>query len=157
MTTKEIIVKRFLIVCTAAAALVLCAPAEDKKLAMKDLPPAVQKTVEAETKGAEVKSISKEVEKGVTQFEVETMVNGKHRDFEVDVNGKLLVVEEEISIDAIPAAAKAAILKKVGDGKLELVETFKKGSETQYEISYTTKKGKKEEALFKADGTPGKE
>jgi hypothetical protein len=140
----------------AVAALALGA---DKKLALKDLPPAVQKTVQDEAKGGEIKSIAKETEHGVVQYEVETMLNGKHRDFEVDTKGTLLVMEEETSIDSIPAAAKAAIMKKVADGKLGLVETFKKGGsgETMYEAAYTGKNGKKHEVLVKADGTETKD
>jgi hypothetical protein len=135
-----------------------CAFAADKKLTLKDLPPAVQKTVEANLNGAEIKKINKETEKGVVQYEVESILNGKHRDFDVDSNGKLLVVEEEISIDSIPAAAKATILKKVGTGKLGMVETFTRpGGETMYEASYTSKAGKKAEVLVKADGTETKE
>src|ERR1700746_2692581 len=98
--------------------------AEAASLQLKDLPAAAQKTVQETLKGAQIKSISKETEKGVTQYEVETMLNGKHRDFEVDVTGRLLVVEEETTIDMLPSAAKAAIMKKVGDGKLGLVELF---------------------------------
>jgi hypothetical protein len=129
----------------------------EKKLALKDLPPAVQSTIQAELKGGEIKNIGKETEKGVTQYEVETMLNGKHRDFNVDAKGKLLVVEEETTLDAIPAAAKAAILKKVGTGKLSMVETFIRGAETMYEAAYTTKSGKKQEVLVKADGTETKD
>jgi len=125
----------------------------EKTLALKDLAPAVQKAIQAELKGGEIKSIGKEKEDGVVQYEVETVLNGKHRDFNVDANGKLLVVEEETSIDSIPAAAKAAILKRVGDGKLGMVELFLRGGETLYEAAYTTKAGKKHEVLVKADGT----
>jgi hypothetical protein len=135
-----------------------CAFAAGKKLKLTDLPPAVQKTVEANLNGAEIKNINKETEKGVVQYEVESILNGKHRDFDVDSKGKLLVVEEEISIDGIPAAAKATILKKVGTGKLGMVETFTRpGGETMYEASYTSKAGKKAEVLVKADGTETKE
>jgi uncharacterized membrane protein YkoI len=130
---------------------------KEKTLALKDLPPSVQKTIQAELKGGEIKNIGKETENGVAQYEVETMLNGKHRDFEVDTKGKLLVVEEETSIDSIPAAAKAAILKKVADGKLGMVELFLRGGETMYEAEYTTKAGKGHEVLFKADGTETKE
>jgi Carboxypeptidase regulatory-like domain len=70
-------------------------------LRLKDLPPAVQKTVGDTLKGGQIRNISKEVEKGVTQYEVETMLNGKHRDFEVDAKGKLLVVEEETDVATI--------------------------------------------------------
>jgi uncharacterized membrane protein YkoI len=137
---------------------VLTAPASAaKNYTPKELPPAVQKTVQEESKGAEIKNIGKETEKGVTQYEVETILNGKHRDFNVDAKGALLVVEEESTIDTFPPAAKAAIMKKVGDGKLGMVELFKKGGETMYEVAYTTKAGKKHEALFKDDGTETKD
>ncbi len=148
--------RKFTILLTLTA--FACAFAAGKKLALKELPAAVQKTVEANLNGGEIKNINKETEKGVVQYEVETMLNGKHRDFDVDTKGKLLVVEEETSIDSVPAAAKATILKKVGTGKLGMVETFTKpGSETMYEAAYTSKSGKKAEVLVKADGTETKE
>ncbi|HEV3200002.1 MAG TPA: hypothetical protein VGZ73_18990 [Bryobacteraceae bacterium] len=62
----------------AIATLAGAALAAEKSLAPKDLSPAVQKTIQDETKGAEIKN-SKETEKGVTQYEVETIVSGKHR------------------------------------------------------------------------------
>lgn len=134
------------------------AVAAGKKLTVKDLPAAVQATVTETAKGAGIKSIGKETEKGVQQYEVETMLNGKRRDFNVDAKGKLLVVEEETTIDAVPAAAKAAILKKAGAGKITMVETLTKtGGETMYEAAYTTKAGKKAEMLVKADGTETKD
>jgi uncharacterized membrane protein YkoI len=126
-------------------------------LQLKDLPAAVQKTVGDTLKGGQIRSISKEVEKGVTQYEVETMLNGKHRDFEVDAKGKLLVVEEETDIATIPAAAKAAIEKKSGGGKIGMVELFMRNGETLYEASYTSKNGKKHEVLVRADGAETKE
>src|SRR6516165_4249081 len=93
-------------------------------LQLKNLPAPVQKTVQENLKGGEIKNISKETEKGVTQYEVETMLNGKHRDFNVDAKGKLLVVEEETDLASIPAPAKAAIEKKVAGGKIAMVELF---------------------------------
>ncbi len=124
-----------------------------KSIAVKDLPAAVQKTVQEQSKGAEIKNIAKEKEKSGWQYEVETMLNGKHRDFHVAADGKLIVVEEEIAISDIPAVAKAAIEKKVGTGKLTMVETVTKDGTTMYEGIYTNKGGKKLEVLVKADGT----
>ena len=152
---------RILAVLLAILALGGSGRAQEKKaksLQLKDLPAAVQKTVQANLKGGEIKNISKEKEDGVEQFEVETMLNGKTRDFDVDSKGTLLVVEEGTTVDAIPAAAKAGILKKVGDGKLGVIETFAKpGQPVMYEASYSDKKGKKHEVLVKADGTETKE
>jgi hypothetical protein len=134
------------------------AGAAAKSLQVKDLPAAVQKTVQDTLKGGEIKNISKEVEKGVTQYEVETMLGGKHRDFNVDAKGKLVVVEEEVDIAGIPAAARTAIEKKVAGGKLGTVESVNKGDGvTLYEASYTSKTGKKGAVLVKADGTETKD
>jgi uncharacterized membrane protein YkoI len=149
--------KRVFNVSLAVLLLAFVAAAADKKLQLKDLEPPVQKTVEEQAKGAEVTNIAKETEKGVTQYEVETMVNGKHRDFNVDTKGNLLVVEEETSLDSIPAAAKAAIQKKAAGATLGMVETLKKGSTTFYEAAYTTKGGKKHEVMVNADGTEAKD
>ena len=126
-------------------------------LQLKDLPAAVQKTVQDSLKGAQIKSISKEVEKGVAQYEVETMLNGKHRDFNVDAKGKLLVVEEETDLASIPAPAKAAIEKMAAGGKIGMVELFIRNGETLYEAAYTSRNGKKHEVLVKADGTETRE
>jgi len=128
-----------------------------KSFALKDLPAEVQKTIQSELKGAEIKNISKETEDGVTQYEVETTLNGKHRDFDVDTKGKLLEVEEETTLDSVPATPKAAMLKKVADGKVVMVERVTRGADTLFEVTYTTKAGKKHEALFKSDGTETKD
>jgi hypothetical protein len=141
----------------AIVALAGSAMAQEKKgdgLKLKDLPAAVQKTVQDNLKGGEIKNINKEKEDGVEQYEIESMLNGKARDFNIDAKGKLLLVEVATTIDAIPAAAKAAILKKVADGKLDVVETYTKtGQPTMYEAAFTDKKRKKHEVLVKADGS----
>jgi uncharacterized membrane protein YkoI len=129
----------------------------EKKLTLKDLPAAVQTTVQSELKGGEIRSIGKETEDGVAQYEIETTRGGKHRDFDVDTKGKLLVVEEETTFDSIPAAAKAAIARKAAGGKVGMVELFMRNGETMYEAAYTTKAGKKREVLVKADGAETKD
>ena len=143
--------KRFVTMVFAGLALVMSAGAAGK-LKVSDLPEAVQKTVQAETANATIVGISKEKEDGIVQYEVETKVNGKVRDFNVDSKGKLIVVEEEVSLDSIPAPAKDAILKKVGSGKLGMVETVVKGGKTTYEAAYTPKTGKKTAVVVTADG-----
>ena len=155
--------KRILTICLAIAALTGAIAQEKKpaapakKLELKDLPPAVQKTIQEESKGAQIKNIGKETEHGVAQYEVETMLNGKHRDFDVDMKGVLLEVEEETAIESIPTAARVKILQKVAAGKLGRVELLKRGGETMYEAAYTSKDGKKHEVLVKADGTETKD
>src|SRR5438309_218489 len=117
---------------TLIVALALVAAAAEKSLRQQDLPPAVQKSIQEQAKGAEIKNIAKELEKGQTQYDVETIVNGKHRDITVDTKGAVIVVEEETSLDSIPAAAKATILKKSGEGNIVMIETVSMGIVTCY-------------------------
>src|SRR5580692_8058789 len=123
-------------------------------LAVKDLPPAVQKTVQEQTKGAEIKSISKETEHGKTTYEVETMLNGKHRDLEIDANGVVTEVEDETVIASIPDAAKAAIGNKGMGGRIVVVEVVTSANAiVAYEAEYIDNNGRKREVRVKPDST----
>jgi hypothetical protein len=97
------------------AIVALVAVAQENKgkgLQLRDLPAAVQKTVQNGLMGGEIKSIGKEKEDGVEQYEVESVLNGNSRDFNVDTKGNLLLVEVPTTLNAIPAAAKASILRR---------------------------------------------
>jgi uncharacterized membrane protein YkoI len=128
------------------------ARAGETSVKMKDLPPAVQKTVEEQTKGAQIKGLSKEIEKGKTMYEVETVVNGKARDLTIEVTGALISVEEAIAIDAIPAAAKAAIEKLATGAQIKSVEAVTKGKVVTYEAVIANGL-KKSEVVVGADGS----
>jgi hypothetical protein len=131
---------------------------KSKTLQWKDLPLSVQKTVQDNLKGGAIKTIGKEKEDGIEQYEIETTVNGNARDFNVAVDGRLLVVEEATTIDAIPAAAKAAILKQVGTGAVTTIETVAKpGQPVLYEAAYKDANGKRHELLVNAEGKAVKE
>ena len=126
-------------------------------LQLKDLPAAVQKTVQDNLKSGQIKSIEKETEGGIDQYEIETVVNGKARDFNVDTKGALLVVEEETTIDALPEGAKATILKRVGGGTLGVIESVQStGKPVTYEVAFRDKGGKKHSVVVNADGTDAK-
>jgi hypothetical protein len=132
--------------------LTLTAFAGETAVKMKDLPPAVQKTVAEQTKGAQIKGISKEVEKGKTTYEVETLINGKSRDLTFDAEGALVSVEEAVALETIPVAAKAAIEKLAVGGKIKSVESVTKGQTVSYE-AVIVKGLKKSEVVVAADGT----
>jgi hypothetical protein len=142
----------------AVASICGTAAAEQKGLPLKDLPAVVQNAIRENLHGGEIRNIGKEKEDGIEQYEVESLLNGKSRDFNVDMKGRLLVVEEATVIDAIPSAARASILERVGDGKLTSVETVTRpGQPITYEAAYTDRKGKKHEARFKPDRTETKQ
>jgi hypothetical protein len=127
--------------------------AQPKALQLKDLPASVQKTVKETLEGGAIRNIAKENEDGIEQYEIESTLNGQSRDFNVAADGRLLVVEEATTLDAILAAAKAAIEKKVGGGTVTTVETFAKPDKPLlYEAAYTDAKGTRHEVLVDADG-----
>ena len=71
------------------------AQAQEKKIKREELPPAVEKTVAAQSQGAAIKGFSTEVEEGKTLYEVELTVNGHGKDISMDKDGKIVEVEEE--------------------------------------------------------------
>jgi uncharacterized membrane protein YkoI len=124
----------------------------EKKMTLKSLPPAVQKTVKEQTQGATIVGISKEVENGQTQYEVETKVNGHAKDFIVAADGKLMDVEEEVALASLPAAVKATIQKEAGQGKILRVETLTKDGTLQCYEAQLQKGAKKSEIQVGTDG-----
>jgi uncharacterized membrane protein YkoI len=127
--------------------------AGEAKLQMKDLPPAVKATAEAETKGATVKGVSREKEDGKTVYEVETVVNGRTRDLMIDASGKVYDVEEQLDLDKAPAPVKAAIEAK---GKVVALEQATTNGKVHYEGKAKTKAGKTVSFDLDADGKPMK-
>ena len=109
---------------------------KEKRIQSKDLPPAVQEALKEHSKGATVVGYAREVEAGVTPYEAEMKVGNRTKDVTFDPNGNLLSVEEETTLDSIPAPARDAIRKVVGKRKLLLVETVSEKGATFYEAHY---------------------
>jgi uncharacterized membrane protein YkoI len=144
---------RVLAVAVAIVAVAGLAHAADQKTTLKNLPPAVKATVDAESKGATIKSISGEKENGKTVYELETVVNGRTRDLMIDAAGKVYVIEEQLDIDQAPPAVKAALEAK---GKIVTLESVMENGKTRYEGQVQTKAGKKVAVEVDADGKPYK-
>src|SRR3984893_12399858 len=141
-------ITKLIVPALAAAALF----ASETRVQMKDLPEAVQKTVKEQTKTAKLRGLAKEIEDGKTFYEAETTVNGKSRDILIDTTGAVVEVEEPVSLDSIPEAARKAIQAKAGSGKILKVESVTKGSIVSYE-AVVQKNGKKSEVAVNADGS----
>jgi uncharacterized membrane protein YkoI len=128
--------------------------ASERKITMKDLPPAVQQAIK-EQGGATVRGLAKEVDKGKTLYEAELTVNGRSKDIMFDEQGTLVSVEEESALDQIPPAARAAIEKAAGSGKVLAVEKLTEGGNVFYEAQ-VTKGGKTSEVKVDASGVAAK-
>jgi uncharacterized membrane protein YkoI len=126
--------------------------AQEKKIKRSGLPPAVEKTVEEVSKGAIIKGFSKETENGKTTYEVEMAVNGHSKDVEIDPRGVIVEVEEEVTMDSLPAGVKAGLNTKAAGGKILKVESLtKNGKIVAYEAKVETA-GKKSEIQVGSDG-----
>jgi len=138
--------------CIAIAAAAGLSAAVEKRVQKKDLPTAVQSAIPQQTKGGEIKGYTTEVEDGKTFYEVETVLNGKTRDLLFDAAGALVEVEEETTLNGIPAAARTAIEKHAAGGRIKKVEMVTKGESVTYEAAIV-RSGKTHEVAVKADGT----
>ena len=76
------------------------ASAQEKKIRRDRLPPAVAKTVAAESQGATIKGFSTEIEHGRRLYEVEMIVNGHHKDVSMDRDGVIVEAEKEVSMES---------------------------------------------------------
>jgi len=108
-------------------ATVSLAQAQEKKLKREQLPPAVEKTVATESQGATINGFATEVEKGKRLYEVELTVNGRSKDISMDKNGKVLEVEEEVTMDSLSAAVQEGLRKAAGAGTIGKIESLTKG------------------------------
>jgi uncharacterized membrane protein YkoI len=138
----------------AASLVAAQAPKAGKSVDLSKYPAPVRATIENETKNATLKGVSKETEKGKTQYEVETLVNGKSRDLLVDPAGKVIEVEEEIALTAAPQPVQTALGKHGTIVKVEKV-THDGGAAT-YEARVKAKSGKTSSVALDADGKPVK-
>src|SRR6266851_5607945 len=95
----------------AAGGLLLAAAvsAQEKKIKRSDLPPAVEKTVAAQSEGATIKGFSTEKEKGQTLYEVELMVNGHSKDISMAADGSIVEIEEQVVLDSLSADVRAGL------------------------------------------------
>ena len=128
--------------------------AQEKRIKRSDLPPAVEKTVAEVSKGATIKGFSQETEKGKTTYEAEMIVNGHSKDVEMEANGTIVEVEQEVALDALPADVKAGLNGKAAGGTILKVESLTKGGKlVAYEAQVRTS-GKRREIQVGPDGKP---
>lgn len=100
------------------------ANAQEKKLTRKQLPAAVEKTVAKESEGATIKGFATEVEKGQRLYEAELIVNGHHKDISMNRQGEIVEVEEEVSMDSLPATVQDGLKRAAGSGTIGMIESL---------------------------------
>jgi hypothetical protein len=128
--------------------------AQEKKIKRSELPAAVEKTVVEQSKGATIRGFSEEKENGQTTYEAEMLVNGHTKDVQMDGNGAVIEIEEQVDLQTVSAEVKAGLGAKAGKGKITKVESItKKDKLVAYEAQVVTD-GKKSEVQVGPDGKP---
>jgi hypothetical protein len=138
----------------AAVFFVATAGAQETKIKRSDLPPAVEKTVVEISKGATIKGFNKERENGKDSYEAEMVVNGHTKDVQIDPDGTVTEIEEEVAMDSLSPEVKAGLAAKAHGGTINKVESLtKKGKLVAYEAVLHSG-GKKSEIQVGPDGKP---
>lgn len=127
--------------------------AEDQEqvIQCKKLPAAVRAAFEKTYPMATIKSCAKETERGKVAYEIASVDGNKRRDVLYYFSGKLIVVEETISIRNLPARVKQAVDRKFPEGAIVLAEKLTRGSSISYEFQIRHK-GKTVEIAFDPRG-----
>lgn len=146
--------KRMFVYCTIALLLLASGIIAEEKagnLALKDLPQAVQKSVQDFSKGAKLVGITQGEESGKTVYKVETYRHGISQDALIDATGTILEVEETSFLSKTPGQAKATIEKAAIGGKVVKVDTVTRNGVTDYK-AVIKKDGKDTEIKVAAGG-----
>ena len=113
----------------------------EKKISQSELPAAVQKTAQEQSKGATIKGYSKDTENGQLEYEIGMTVDGHSKDVSIAPDGRVVEIEEQVQLNSLPANVQQALKTKAGKGEITTVESIVKSGKL---VAY--------EAQVKADG-----
>lgn len=129
--------------------LIVPARADEETIPIKKLPEAVLKAIKKKFPKAEIEKAAKEVEDGVTTYEVMLEVKDRAIDVALKADGTILEIEKEIPFDEAPKAVKKKLAAKYPGAKIGKIEEVTKGEHgpVHYEVAISqevvlTAKGK---------------
>lgn len=116
--------RRFITVVVVLASVPATILAQEKSIQRSDLPSALRKAIDQQSKGAIVRGFSKETERGQVTYEAELTIKGHSKDVSMDAKGNVIEVEEQVSFDSLPDAVKRGLQAKADKGKIRNVESL---------------------------------
>ena len=108
--------------------------AENKAPDLKILPAAVLDAFKTAYPKAVIKGTSKEKEKGVTYYEVESIDGTLSRDLLYTADGKAAEIEEAVAPESLPAAVQQALTKAYPGCNILKAEALTKGTQKMFEL-----------------------
>jgi hypothetical protein len=150
-TSLAIVATAFLAGIAAAAAI----PARaESRVPCDTLPAHVLSRAKSEAGDATIHGCVKDKENGKVTYEVETLKDGKSRDFVLDASGSVIEVEQEATVSSLPAAVSDAIAAQ--GGKVGKVESVTRGGAIASYETTIARNGQRREVAFSPEGTPVK-
>jgi hypothetical protein len=99
---------------------------QEVRLNKSDLPAAVQKTADEQSRDATVRGYSQDKQDGKVVYEIALQVNGHGKDITIDQQGNVVEIEEEIELKSLPADVRAGLQKQAGNRSIGKVESITK-------------------------------
>lgn len=106
----------------------------EEPVAVKDLPEAVTKTIQARFKGARIRSATKGTEGGKQMYEVLFTQGKMEMEAEVDAEGIISEVTEELSARDLPREVQTTLRKTYPRAKVKEAERIMEDGKTIYEV-----------------------
>ena len=104
-----------------------------EEVTLTETPAAVQKSIQAQIAGGQVKSVDETFDEDGTGFDVTaTAKDGGEKSFCVDTNGTLF--SEEVSLEKMRPGVRRAITETIGDGKVLRIDKSLGGKRASYEV-----------------------
>jgi hypothetical protein len=125
--------------------------ATEERIHRSDLPPAVERTVAAQD-AETVRGFSREFENGQTLYEAELTVKGRSRDILIDSTGTIIEIEQEVTLDSLPADVQRGLHEGAGSGQLLRIESVVKRNRLVAYEAQVERNGKKSEIQVGPDG-----
>jgi hypothetical protein len=144
MSTHDFTLALFFLACPLAA--------QETTITRAALPPAVERTVAEQSKGATIRGFSKEIEHGQTLYEVELNLGGRTKDVTIDSTGVVVLVEEEVPLDSLPPGVMQGITAQAGESHIALVERLMKGGRLVAYEAHVKRNGKTAEIQVGPNG-----
>lgn len=110
---------------------------------LKILPPAVLNAFKTAYPQAVIRGASKETEKGVTYYEIESVDGKMNRDLLYTADGKAVEIEETIPPEDLPAAIQQALAGKFPGYQVLKAEAMTKNGQKLFELRIQVKDKKK--------------
>lgn len=107
---------------------------QEKKISENDLPSNILTAFHKAHPKAEIKGASIETEKGKKYYEIESVEDSVKRDITYTEDGKLAVLEEEISFDETPVLVKDSFKENYSNADVLKSEKVTKGKKIDYEF-----------------------